>query len=286
MTCLSLNGVLQEWIGNTKDFQFKDKKYDRELVLVMNRMMCFDLNKVDSESASSMLKSLWLLTKNRMALELLSLKYSSTILRFYKICLSQYMKSDMDTSAELITSVSALLVRILSNSVEMKDKDRDWKRFKKQSSSLLLLTLYKSCLLLKIGAVFGLMDGVEQQKRLRKCIDDHVADSILTVLIQIPVTLQKQHNHELVQLIKNQLVQSECAQIIGFTFNVLGQQQHDKQSVSVISKCFQCATSFLNFEHNVLSATVLKNEHKVEQLLSAVLTLIVEKFQGNDDIFG
>merc|ERR1712087_292700 len=52
-----------------------------------------------------------------------------------------------------------------------------------------------------------------------------------------------------------------------------------------MGKCFQCATSFLNFEHYVFSATVLKNEHKVEQLLSAVLTLIVEKFKGNDYIF-
>lgn len=255
-------------------------------------MMCFDVNKLEPQSASSMLKALWSLTKNRMAMELLTYKYSATLLRFYKKCLSEYMEAITSKSTktimamkELIPSISVLLVRMLSidsKPEKLEKSDRDWKRFRKQSLSLLILTFYKSQIVLKMTAVF---QSISDGEHISQCIGDGVINSMLSILVQIPLTLKKHQNvnREVVDLVHGQLEQSECAEIIGFTFNVLSHcDLKEKRTVNAVAKCFECAVNLWNVDRNLMTKIVLKYQYKVHELLSCGITLIEDQFDAEN----
>merc|ERR1712157_327669 len=139
-----------------------------------------------------LIKNLVLLTKNKNGLELLAFKYTSKLLLYYKHCLNEYFCKNNIVYKSILPQISIILVRIFQNTSydNTSSSDKDYKKFKKQTQSFLLLNLYKSSFLIKISSIFKLICK-NNNEQIELYINQRILDGILNILNQIPLILKK-----------------------------------------------------------------------------------------------
>ena len=279
---LKLEEIIKVWLSSTNSLNFKERKYDRDVLLVMNRLLCFDLNKLCMKTSKLMLKMLSSLTKNRMALELLAFKYTKQLLSFYKGCLEDYFHGNRghQASKAVLPQLSSVLVRCLLNTFDVRNGgDRDYKRFKKHSQSLMLLNLYKSSFLVDI-------QDIEQ------CINHRILDGILNILVPIPVILKKHYavNRAICDLMNHQIEQTQSVQIMQCLSNIMmvvdDDSKNNKRSVSLIGKCFQFGADLIasnSWNRTTMQGLVLKNNEKFQEIMIMFLEHICVHFKVDHD---
>eukprot|EP01084_Bolivina_argentea_P015990 29946_1 len=175
--------VLKTWIKNTNNINFMNSKYNKDVLLVINRLICFDINKLNIKSAKLLIKILILLCKNKIGLQLLAFKYAFKLLMYYKYCLDEYFFKHNEIYKNVLPQLAILIVRIFQSNNDYINKeyknDKDYKKFKKQTETFLLLNLYKSMVLIKIGLIF-------KNKMIKFENNQRIIDGILNILIEIP----------------------------------------------------------------------------------------------------
>lgn len=277
-----LEGILKAWLKNTAEINFKDRKYDKDVLLVVNRLIYFDVNTLNFKCCKLFIKNMIILTKNKIGTELLSFKYVSTLLTFYKKCLNEYFYKNNQIYKSILPQLSILLVKIFQNSYidhPNHKNDKDYKKFKKQTGSFLILNLYKSSFIIKISSLFKSICCSMNINNINLYLNQRILDGILNILIQIPLTLKKHNNinGQICALINNQIESTNCMEIIPFTYkliNYLNDSNH-KKTLGVISKCFQFSTDIINSNNNnkiyFQNKIILKNKMKIYKILSLLL---------------
>mmetsp|Transcript_18913 Transcript_18913/g.30049 ORF Transcript_18913/g.30049 Transcript_18913/m.30049 type:complete len:1006 (-) Transcript_18913:746-3763(-) len=286
---LSLEEILRAWLKNTNTLNFKDRKHDKDVLLVVNRMIYFDLNALNVKCSKLLIRNLLLLSKNKTGLELLSTRYVAVLLAYYKRCCNEYFYKESQVYKSILTQVSTLLVRIFQNTYNdyhIYKNDKDYKKFKRQTSSFVLLNLYKSSMLIKFASIFK---SISNGSIPAMNANHKVLDGMLSILIEIPVML-KFVNDSICNLIHSQMESTNCIEIVPLLHTVVHQSVlndvHDlnKKALNTISRCFQFCTDVVNaneLSQIVLTKQILSHSLKFYQILSAVFQHINIHFNAD-----
>ena len=239
-----LEEILKIWLKDTAEINFKDKKYDKDVLLVINRLICFDINILHFKCCKLFIKNLIFLTKNKIGTELLSYRYVSTLLSFYKKCVNEYFYKNNQIYKSILPQLSILLVKVFQNSYidhVLYKNDKDYKKFKKQTGSFLLLNLYKSSFLIKISSLFKSIFCSMNNDNIDLYLNQRILDGILNILIQIPLTLKKHNNMngQICNLINGQIESINCIEIIPFIYKLTNcLNDNHKKTLGIILNVF------------------------------------------------
>ena len=150
--------ALKIWFESTNCITFGQRKHDKDALLVINRLTCFNLSKLEMNCATLLVQNLLLLTKNKKGLDLLIFKYSLILMMYYQQCLNAFVFESDESFKGILPQIGALLSRMFESALAYAKNDRggdkEYKKFRKQTVSLLLLNLFKSSLMNTMATIF------------------------------------------------------------------------------------------------------------------------------------
>jgi len=207
-----------------------------------------------------LLQCLLQLTQNKKCLDLVIFKYSLRAIKFYKHCLNARMDLLEQTHALLIRMFDSALAREMSG-------DKEYKKFKKETVSLLLLNLYKASLIDVIAAFILKSDGNMKQMKM-----------IWTLMHMLPLILRKHTNVNLpiCDLIYAQLQSVDCLNVI-LSMHRLIKMKQDKHMLHVLSMNVKFATEMIHSLQSNLHVIIAQNADMYRDIISFLLTNIGSK---------
>jgi len=275
-----LTGILRTWSNNTQHIDFSDTRHDKDVLLVLNRLTHFDINRVDTQSGRVLLRILIALARNQTGLELFSCKYISQLLTYYSTCVTQQCANananaavgdDDDDAVSHCRQICVLLTRVFAYSYTEQTPykhDKTYLKFKRQIASFVLLNAYKS-------GLFKVACSTLQSQA--ECDSFDLRDVTLDMLQEIANLLQhgqgKFVKEEICKLIHHEFDKTTVLDmLLSFVDSYVSQAAGVDFSFTTLAKCFEFLSTVLKsnaMNRALLLDAMLKHKVQVRRILIA-----------------
>ena len=270
-----LDDAMRELLKKTVEVNFEDMYYRNDVLLVINRLIQFDLSSMPFKCSKSMINLFVLYSVNSDGTLLLTIKYLKQLLLFYNECVYQYFYQKNDSFKPVLPQISILLSRVISkiNSNQSKyDNDAIYQQFKSHCIYFALLQVYNASILIKI---FNFFKCINVNKEY---LDNNIYDTFLSILLPISDLLKQitfaddmmsRSNDAFAlnvsKLIEEQLDLTKCGGILNFMSKlVFYDLKNDKKKENEIDKYSSDSIILLNGSIAFLNCVCKINVQMVE----------------------